>query len=264
MEEQVSDADAAVFRDFHDRCVSAFRRLFGLARDNEEVPYALSLSPEMRGSRDPGWNTALEAKHTLDDYIQLLQLAPAGSSMRVRVGLSLYSHLSEAAGFYEVPKNMMRIAGGEDFNLWPCSGLVEKHAASGARIAPNATKVMKDLLGHAGSLGLDDFQAIILETFDFDLRNGYAHADYVVWDDGVRLPKRNGGQPRVVPFSELTLKVNKSISLFTALNDTVAESMQEYAVPKRTSGRINSRNPVMPAIISYSDEGFSIKLGFGL
>jgi hypothetical protein len=42
------------------------------------------------------------------------------------------------------PKNMLRIASGEDYNLWPFEHLVEHHRASGAVIAPNANKVMKD------------------------------------------------------------------------------------------------------------------------
>ena len=32
MEDQVSDTDAALLRDFHVRCLSAFRHLFGLAK----------------------------------------------------------------------------------------------------------------------------------------------------------------------------------------------------------------------------------------
>jgi hypothetical protein len=214
--------------------------------------------------QDAGWNSAIEAHRTLADYQELLKLTPPDTTLRVRIGLSLYAHLSEAAGFYEVPKNMMRIASGEDYNLWPFMPLVVKHASSGERIAPNATKVMKDLLGHATSLGLDDFKDLVLETFDFDVRNGYAHADYVIWDDGLRLPKRNGGQPKVVPFNDLGLRVNKSIYLFSALTETIEQSMKAYQIPKRTKGRMNSRDPIMPAIISYSENGFSIQVGVGL
>lgn len=88
---------------------------------------------------------------------------------------------------------MMRIASGDDYSLWPFQNLVAKHKASGALIAPNANKIMKDLLGHSHELGLENIKAVIIETFDPDLRNGYAHADYIVWNDGIRLRKRNGG-----------------------------------------------------------------------
>jgi hypothetical protein len=264
MADDVSAEVSAQLEDFHKRCKSAFRHLFDLAKENDEVQYALALNPEFRGAQDAGWNTAAEAPRTYEDYQKLLDMAPAGTPMKIRVALSLYSHLSEASGFYEVPKNMMRIASGEDYDLKPFNPLAAKHTSTGELIAPNATKVMKDLLGHASALGLDDFKDAVLETFDFDLRNGYAHADYVVWDDGVRLPKRTGGQPKIVPYPEFELKVNKSIYFFGSLTDTVAESMQAYKTPKRTQGRPNSRQPVMPAIISYTEDGFSIKVGFGL
>lgn len=260
----MTETDAKQLEKFFEKSKEAFSRLFELAKSREEVQYAMALGPEMRGSQVAGWNTAHEASRTLEDYLKLLEIAPADTSIRVRVGLSLYCHLSEASGFYEVPKNMMRVASGEDYNLSPFQGLSEHRKATGELIAPNATKIMKDLLGHASELQLNDFCDVIMDVFDFDLRNGYAHADYVIWDDGIRLPRRNGGQPKTVPFDVFSLRVNKAIAFFVSLQDAVAAAMQAYVTPQRTQGRMNSSSPVMPAIISYTDEGFQIKMGFGI
>ena len=185
----MTERDTKKLEEFSEKCNAAFMQLFELAKHKEEVQYAMALSPEMRGSQDTGWNTAHEASRTLEDYLKLLEIAQADTSIRVRVGLSLYCHLSEASGFYEVPKNMMRIASGEVYNLWPFRGLSEHHKTTGELIAPNATKIMKDLLGHATELQLNEFCDVIMDVFDLDLRNGYAHADYVIWDDGIRLPR---------------------------------------------------------------------------
>jgi hypothetical protein len=57
---------------------------------------------------------------------------------------------------------------------------------------------MKELLGHAAELKFDKFKDVILETFDPDIRNGYAHADYIVWHDEIRPRRRDGGQPKIV------------------------------------------------------------------
>jgi hypothetical protein len=206
-------AEDVRLQEYADRCDAAFQELFDAAHAKEEVQFAAALSPEFRGMQDPGWSTAAESMEAIDEYIKLIKDLPP-NRMRTRVALSLYSHLSEASGLYEVPKNMLRIASGEDYNLWPFQHLVERaialfsfsvksaklttlgcppfrrrkrHRASGAVIAPNANKVMNDLLGHAAELKLDKFQSAILETFDPDLRNGYAHADYIVWDDGIRV-----------------------------------------------------------------------------
>lgn len=190
------------------RCSVAWQELFSAAKDKEEMQFAMALNPEFRGEQDAGWSTAEDASVALDQYLELLN-ALQPSPIKVRLALSLYSHLSEASGFYEVPKNMMRIASGEDYNLWPFRHLVARHALSGATIAPNANKVMKDLLGHAQELGLEKLKAVIVETFDPDLRNGYAHADYIIWKDGIRLRKRNGGQPSVVSFDDFTLRLTR-------------------------------------------------------
>jgi len=217
------------------RCTAAWQELFSAAKDKEEMQFAMALNPEFRGMQDAGWSTAEDASRALDQYLELLEKL-ASSPIKVRLALSLYSHLSEASGFYEVPKNMMRIASGEDYNLWPFQHLVARRAASGAIIAPKANKVMKDLLGHAQELGLQGLKEVIIETFDSDLRNGYAHADNIIWDDGVRLRKRNGGHPSVVSFDDFTLKLNKPSCFFKRSKATWWKALGATPLPKELRG----------------------------
>jgi hypothetical protein len=254
-----------VIEAYVNRCSAAWQELFSAAKEKEEMQFAMALNPEFRGEQDAGWSTAEEASLALEQYLELLSKLEA-TPIKIRLALSLYSHLSEASGFYEVPKNMMRIASDEEYNLWPFRHLVARHAASGAIIAPNANKVMKDLLGHAEELGLQRLKALILETFDPDLRNGYAHADYIIWEDGIRLRKRNGGHPSVVSFEEFTIKLNKAIAFFQTLKNNMMESVRSYATPKRFMGRMNNSDPRMPVIISYDEATgrFDIRTGLGI
>src|SRR5262245_49960897 len=136
-------AEARLLQEYSERCDAAFQEMFEAARAKEEVQFAAALNPEFRGMQDAGWSTAAESMQALDEYLNLIDELPA-NRMRTRIALSLYSHLSEASGLYEVPKNMLRIVSGDDYNLWPFQDLVERHRASGAIIAPNANKVMKD------------------------------------------------------------------------------------------------------------------------
>jgi hypothetical protein len=62
---------------------------------------------------------------------------------------------------------------------------------------------MKDLMGHAYELGLHDLSEVFRETFDSDMRNAIAHADYIIAQDGLRIRKHNGGQPLRDRLSEL-------------------------------------------------------------
>ncbi|MDE0383010.1 MAG: hypothetical protein OXI22_03930 [Defluviicoccus sp.] len=251
--------------EYLDRCQTSWNELFDAAKEREELQFAFALCPEFRGMQDPGWSTAEEASRALEQYLDLLNRLES-TPIRARISLSLYSHLSEASGLYEVPKNMMRIASGEDYNLWPFQHLTGHHKAAGTAISPNANKVMKDLLGHAHELELERLKSLIVETFDSDLRNGYAHADYIIWNDGIRLRKRNGGFPSVVPYDEFDVKLTKAIMFFQTLQDTIGQAISTYSPPKRISGRLNKDDPVMPAIIAYDEStgSFSIRTGQGL
>ena len=259
---ELSGADLAAFIE---RCNSSWNELFDAAKSKDELQFALALNPEFRGMQDSGWSTTEESWRALGEYLALLENLE-NTPLKVRIALSLYSHPSEASGLYEVPKNMMRIASGEDYNLWPFQHLVGRHKLAGAAISPNANKVMKDLLGHADELELENVMALILDTFDFALRNGYAHADYIIWNDGIRLRKRNGGHPSIVPFEEFESKLNKSIEFFQTLKASIGQAMRSYSPPKRIDGRLNKDEPIMPAIIGFDETtgSFSIRTGLGL
>jgi len=242
----VADPNAA----FYEKVERAFRSLFDMARGKHELHFAMALMPEMRGMQDAGWNTAHETNRTFDEYIKVIDQLKA--RMRVHVALGFYCHLAEASGFYEVPKNMLRIAEGEGHVLWPFRHLVEAHASTGARIAPNANKVLRDLAGHAKTIGLDELAEVFRDAFEPDIRNGYAHADYIVWHDGLRLPKRNGGYARKITWEEFDVIYSKGINFFHILRQLVVEYVNSYDPPKTLRTRLQKNDPEMDWTI-YSD-----------
>jgi hypothetical protein len=237
--------DAAAVEDpnagFYEKTEQALRCLFDMARSKHELHFAMALMPEMRGMQDAGWNTAQETNRMFDEYIKVID--ELKGRMRVHVALGFYCHLAEASGFYEVPKNMLRIAGGEGHVLWPFRHLVEAHASTGARIAPNANKVLRDLAGHAKTVGLDDLAEVFRDAFEPDVRNGYAHADYIVWDDGLRLPKRNGGYARRITWEQFDVIYNKGINFFHILRQLVVEYVNSYDPPKTVRTRLQKNDP---------------------
>ena len=222
---------------FFEKARLAFKKLFDLAKSKNELHFAFSLAPEFRGLRDAGWNTALEAQIAFQQYLEFMRANP-DDVFKARVALAFYCHLAEASGLYEVPKNMLRVAGGERYNVWPFQKLVEKHKLTGAVIAPNANKVLRDLVGHAQELGLTELAEVFRDAFDGDVRNGYAHADYVVWEDGIRLPKRNGGLPRKIAWLEFNGLLERGINFFHLLNETIAEYRAGYSPAKQIRGRL--------------------------
>ncbi len=91
---------------FYEKTERAFRQLFDAALEKYELHFAMSLMPELRGAQDFGWNTAYEAETAFNEYLDFIDKLENGP-MKCRVALAFHSHIAEAAGFYEVPKNML-------------------------------------------------------------------------------------------------------------------------------------------------------------
>lgn len=215
---------------------TAFRELFEKARAANELQFAFSLMPEFRGCQDAGWNTAVEAHRAFDEYLAFLNDGEL-TTLKARVTLGFYCHIAEASGFYEIPKNMLRVAGGGFYNLWPFQDLVEVHKRTGNVIAPNANKVIRDLAGHAETIGLHALAEAFRDAFDGDIRNGYAHADYIVWDDGIRLRRRNSGNPKLVAWVEFHYRFERAVNFFNNLSRLVEEYVRSYNPAKKIAGK---------------------------
>jgi len=226
---------------FYEKAERSFRELFEAARKRDELQSAFSLNPEFRGLQRPGWSTAAESSKAFDEYVEFIGEGDL-TRLKARVALAFYCHLAEAAGLYEVPKNMLRVADGEPYNLWPFSHLVKQHALTGKTIAPNSNKVLRDLAGHAQTSGFVELAEVFRDAFDGDLRNGYSHADYVVWDDGIRLPMRNGGNPRIVAWSEFHELFHRGVNFYIILRNVIAEFVGSYCPEKQIRGRLDDES----------------------
>jgi hypothetical protein len=98
---------------------------------------------------------------------------------------------------------------------------------------------MKDLMGHAKDSGLHLLSEVFRDAFDPDIRNGYAHADYVVCDDGIRFPRRNGGRTRKVEWAEFAEIFQRGISFFHVLRAVIARFVQTYNPSRIVRGRLS-------------------------
>ena len=102
---------------------------------------------------------------------------------------------------------------------------------------------MKDLIGHASELGLTELAAVFGEAFDPDVRNAVAHADYIIWSDGLRLRRRNGGSPRVIPWDEFGTVMERGLNLFDFIRRLADEYAHGYDPPKTIRSRLVPQEP---------------------
>lgn len=248
--------------EYYQRLEASLRELFEKAKEVNELQFAFSLAPEFRGCQGSGWNTADEAKIAFDEYMNYLNNGEEDSSFRVRIALSFYSHISEASGFYEIPKNMLRVAEGNPYVMWPFQDLVQQHRISGNLISPNSNKVLRDLVGHAETIGLHELALCFKDAFIPELRNAYAHADYIIWEDGIRLRNRNGGYQQIICWEDFNKFIERGLNFFSYMEQIVNEYIQSYCPPKTIQASLGN-SPIENWTISFTPEsgGFSIGTG---
>jgi hypothetical protein len=210
----------------------------------------MALMPEFRGAQDAGWSTADESIRAYDEFVALVKSLPA-SPVRVRVVLAFYTHVAEGAGFYEIPKALLLTVEGRGNNIIPFQDLVERHRKTGEIIAPNANRILKDLIGHASELGLPELAEVLRDAFDPDIRNAVAHADYIIWRDGLRLRRRNGGWPRTIPWNDFTSLIDRGLNLFSIIRHVADEYAHSYEAPKTIRSQLTKNEPLTDYTIYY-------------
>jgi hypothetical protein len=120
----------------------------------------------------------------------------------------------------------------------PFDGLVERHRITGDRMAPNANRIIRDLIGHASELGLVELAEVFRDAFDADVRNAVAHADYIIRREGLLLRRRNGGTPRVIRWDEFWPLIDRGLNLFHFIRSITREYTDSYQIPKTIRARL--------------------------
>lgn len=238
--------------------------LFKFARKMNELDFAASLMQESRGSQDAGWSITI----TADQVFNELKASITKSSdyklheisvILFRVILLLYCQLSEAGGVYESLKNMMGVVQDESFLLWPFKDLVRVKEKPKRVIGPNANATFRGLAQHATAIGVPHLSDILAQVFRDDVRNAMFHSDYILWEDGLRLRKRNGGNADRIDYESLFQIISVGISFYQTINELTLQSMNSFDPPRKIVGKF-SANPPMPMTVGYepTNGAFSI------
>lgn len=232
--------------------------LFAFAGRINEIDTAAATSAEFRGMQDAGWNTAITAHEV---YAELKALGGKGEPLtraELRQVLCLYAQLAEAGGVYEGLLNTMLIAQLKPWNMWPFQDLVRVRQQPRAVIGPNANAMFRRLAETATAIGMTGLARLLELAFRDDVRNAMAHADYIMVQGGLRLRRRNGGQPIVVSNEQMLSALQIGLWFFELLNEFQRRVVESYRPARTIIGRF-SLNPPMPWTIELSADGaFSI------
>lgn len=102
---------------------------------------------------------------------------------------------------------------------------------------------MQSIAGFAKKLGLEVLAEVFVEAYEPDIRNGYAHADYLLAPDGVWLQNRYG-KPYCIPWLEFNYLIEKGINFYATWTEIVHEYIKSYERKKVVQGRLNPKEPL--------------------
>jgi hypothetical protein len=218
--------------------------LYSFARQMNELDFAISLSGEFRGAQDAGWATTITAQEVFDEITVYFKTQGNRSKAELRVILMLYCQLAEAGGIYESVKNVLGVITLKPYLLWPFKDLVRVKQVPNRVIGPNANATFRDLANTAKAVGLIKLSELFESAFMDDLRNGISHADYVIWNDGVRLPGRNGGYTKKLSFPDVNEALTRGVGFYQVLAEHNRTSMHSFDPPKTMVGRFSANPPM--------------------
>jgi len=168
--------------------------------------------------------------------------------------LCLYMQMSEAGGVYEGLRSMMTIAKLKPYSMWPFHDLVQRRGNPRRVIGPNANAMFKALATEARDIGMNRLSTLLELAFRDDIRNAIAHADYILWDDGLRLPQRNGGFGNVISHEQMVEAVRIGLLFFELLHMAKAEIATSFRPAREIYGRFSS-NPPMAWRCELAEDG---------
>jgi len=203
--------------------------LFDAAKSADEFEFCCTIL-RVRGIEGPGWDPLQESIAFNDQLLALIQ-APVEDSLRLRLILMLYCHVTEMNDLYNILGNLIRIACYDDrysMNLFPN--------------LEYPTEKIKEITEWAKDTPFESIAAELNSMLVRQVRNAFFHSDYALTSTAINLQNGkfveiNGVRQESIPFDWLQPKVNAAISIARHVVDKTIASMRSYKEEKTIRGR---------------------------
>jgi hypothetical protein len=221
---------------------------FDQAKSVDEFEFACSLL-RVRGMESPGWDPLGETQQLVEDIVSLIA-APLVGYTQARLGLLLYSHLTEVGAMYDVFANLARVVRGERYVIDPFLEHYPRNRKGEALFLSTPGKV-RALNAMLDDIGRTDVAETISWFFQPSVRNAFAHADYTLHDDRFRSRSESfevgGVRSPELSMAVLTDVVNRGLAFYGAFVHEYSQQLRSYSANRIVHGRIGGgdrREPV--------------------
>lgn len=194
---------------------------------------------------DFGWDPLLETGALFNDIGSLLE-APLNDYARLRLGLLLYSHLTEVDAIYEMLANLIAISGGARYTMDPFQDL---YTPAGRpryeQFPPSAKRVVRRLREQAEAGGFDEVVELLDWFFNDAVRNAFFHSDYVLYQDEFRSREGsfvddNGVRTSSMKLERIADLINRGITFYQAFIVVYERHRGSYQEDKQVRGRFGA------------------------
>jgi hypothetical protein len=229
----------------------SFKQLFNRAKAKDEFEYCCALWLG-RGMQTVGWDT-LQESHALLQQILSFVDGPIDSGFRTRLLLLAYCHTIEMNFIYNMIANMIHISLGKRY----CADWFDKDSQQAKKAPVSPGKKIEAIQKWIKDTEWQEMGEILSEMYLRDVRNAFAHADYVLFEDCVRI--RDGNQAKEYKLEFLLPKMELGINLAFILVQLTREGILSYKENKRISSRMEV-NPLFEVELlvdpDYGLQGF--------
>lgn len=232
--------------------------LFSRAKEVDEFEYASTLL-RLRGVEDPGWDPLVETSALVEDLGSLIQ-APLHDQTRVRLGLLLYSHLTEVDAIYEILINLVHVTGGERYSPDPFADLYGPPSKPRhEQYPPSSKRVVERTAERSRTAGFGQVGEVLGWFYSDAVRNAFFHSDYVLYRDELRSREawfvdRDGRRRRSVKLTELADLIDRVVLFYRVFMATYIQHRRSYRAEKQIEGRLGADGSVIPVTLLADSE----------
>lgn len=212
-------------------------QLFNAAKDADEFEFCCTLL-RVRGLESPGWDPLQESISLIDQLLTLIE-APIQESLRLRLVLMLYCHVTEMNDLYNILGNLIRIACHNDrysMILFPKSKY--------------PTQKINEIMAWANGTDFAMIPQHLEAMLVPQLRNAFFHSDYALTSNAVNLRNDqfveiDGIRQQSIPLTWLRPKLNSAINIVRHVIDKTIQSIRAYKESKMIKGRFGPNDSWM-------------------
>lgn len=230
--------------------------LFEAAKAADEFEFACTLL-RVRGMESAGWDPFEETSSLVHDLVRLIE-APLEGHTRVRLGLLLYSHLTEVDAIYVMLANLAIVTQGERYTMDPFRELVVTNRR-GDSFPPSATRVVEHLAGVLSAAGHGEVAELVGWFVDSAIRNAFSHAAYTLHGDVFRAPGEHFRVGEILtsemPIAQLGEQFNRALAFYDRFLEELATQRTSYDGNRVIPGRIAGPEPVPIELLVDQEHG---------